>query len=124
MWVLGNEPRYYRRATGTHSHSAIPLASLFIGSDGGTPLIPALRRQRQADLCEFKASLLYIVSFEPVRISSMTLSVGDQKRMSHPLELEFQMIVNCYVRARNQMQAFSKISPCSEHPRPTLPSPA
>uniref|UniRef100_A0A8C6W909 Histone-lysine N-methyltransferase n=1 Tax=Nannospalax galili TaxID=1026970 RepID=A0A8C6W909_NANGA len=26
-----------------------------------TPLIPALRRQRQVDLCEFKASLVYIV---------------------------------------------------------------
>jgi hypothetical protein len=26
------------------------------------PLIPALGRQRQADLSEFKASLLYIVS--------------------------------------------------------------
>jgi hypothetical protein len=26
------------------------------------PLIPALRRQRQADLCEFEASLLYRVS--------------------------------------------------------------
>jgi hypothetical protein len=25
-------------------------------------LIPALRRQRQVDLCEFKASLVYIVS--------------------------------------------------------------
>jgi hypothetical protein len=24
-----------------------------------TPLIPAFRRQRQADLCEFKASLVY-----------------------------------------------------------------
>ena len=24
-----------------------------------TPLIPALRRQRQADLCEFEASLVY-----------------------------------------------------------------
>ena len=26
------------------------------------PLIPALRRQRQADLCEFKASLVYRVN--------------------------------------------------------------
>jgi hypothetical protein len=26
------------------------------------PLLPALRRQRQADLCEFKASLVYKVS--------------------------------------------------------------
>jgi hypothetical protein len=27
-----------------------------------TPLIPALRRQKQADLCEFKASMVYRVS--------------------------------------------------------------
>ena len=27
------------------------------------PLIPALRRQRQADLCEFEASLVYRDSF-------------------------------------------------------------
>jgi hypothetical protein len=27
------------------------------------PLIPALRKQRQADLCEFKASLVYRASF-------------------------------------------------------------
>ena len=31
------------------------------------PLIPALGRQRQADLCEFKASLVYIVSSRPAR---------------------------------------------------------
>jgi len=28
-----------------------------------TPLIPALRKQRKADLCEFEASLVYKVSF-------------------------------------------------------------
>ena len=31
------------------------------------PLIPALGRQRQADLCEFEASLVYKVSFRIVR---------------------------------------------------------
>ena len=30
-----------------------------------TPLIPTLRRQRQVGLCEFKASLIYIVSCRP-----------------------------------------------------------
>jgi hypothetical protein len=30
-------------------------------------LIPALKRQRQADLCEFEASLIYIVSYRPSR---------------------------------------------------------
>lgn len=28
-------------------------------------MIPVLRGQSQADLCEFKASLVYIVSFRP-----------------------------------------------------------
>jgi hypothetical protein len=32
-----------------------------------TPLIPELRRQRQKDLCEFEASLLYIVSSRTAR---------------------------------------------------------
>ena len=31
------------------------------------PLIPALGRQRQADLCEFKASLVYSVSSRTAR---------------------------------------------------------
>ena len=39
---------------------------------GGTPLIPALGRQRQADLYEFKASLIY-------RVSSRTGSKGAEK---------------------------------------------
>ena len=29
------------------------------------PLLPALRRQRQTDLCDFKASLVYIASYRP-----------------------------------------------------------
>ena len=32
-----------------------------------TPLISALRRQRQADLCDFKVSLVYIVSSRTAR---------------------------------------------------------
>jgi len=31
------------------------------------PLIPALRRQRQADLCEFKTRLVYRVSSRTVK---------------------------------------------------------
>ena len=34
---------------------------------GSTPSIQALRRQKQADLCEFKASLVYITSSRIVR---------------------------------------------------------
>ena len=37
-----------------------------------TPLIPALRRKRQADLCEFEASLVY-------RVSSRTGSKATEK---------------------------------------------
>jgi hypothetical protein len=32
-----------------------------------TPLIPALRRQKQADPCKFKASLVYITCFGAAR---------------------------------------------------------
>lgn len=35
----------------------------------GTPLILALGRQREADLCEYKASLVYIVSSRTARVS-------------------------------------------------------
>jgi hypothetical protein len=37
-----------------------------------TPLIPALRKQRQEDLCEFEASLVY-------RVSSMTARAVTQR---------------------------------------------
>jgi len=30
-------------------------------------LIPALRRQKQVELCEFEASLIYIVIFRPAK---------------------------------------------------------
>ena len=48
------------------------------------PLIPALKRQRQADLCEFKASLGYIefqdspgyIQRDPVRAKE-TISAGE-----------------------------------------------
>ena len=33
------------------------------------PLIPALKRQRQVYLCEFKASLIYIVNYKIARIT-------------------------------------------------------
>jgi hypothetical protein len=32
-----------------------------------TPLIPALGRRRQMDLCEFEVSLIYIASFRPTQ---------------------------------------------------------
>jgi hypothetical protein len=42
------------------------------------PLIPALRRPRQMDLCEFKVSLVYRVSSRPVR--SMLQDLRKQKQ--------------------------------------------
>ena len=38
------------------------------------PLIPVLQRQRQADICEFKASLGYIVSSRPAGAKRESLS--------------------------------------------------
>ena len=43
-------------------------------------LIPALERQRQKDLCEFEASMVYIVSSHTARdIQSETLSQTDRQ---------------------------------------------
>lgn len=38
-----------------------------LGSGGAMPLMPALERQKQVDLCEFVVSLVYIVSFWSAR---------------------------------------------------------
>lgn len=37
------------------------------------PLIPALGRQKQADLCEFEASLIYIESSRTTRATQRNL---------------------------------------------------
>ena len=39
-----------------------------------TPLIPAIRRQRQADLCEFKANLVYRASSRTIGLHREILS--------------------------------------------------
>ena len=44
------------------------------------PLIPALRRQRQADLCEFKASLVYRDSSRTVRAVTERPCLQKQKK--------------------------------------------
>jgi hypothetical protein len=58
--------------------SYMPIASsskyLRAGCGSASPLIPVPMRQRQADLCELQASLIYIVSCRPTRISSQILS--------------------------------------------------
>jgi hypothetical protein len=48
---------------------------------GGTPLIPALRRQTQADLCEFKAILVYRVNFRTARATQRN-PVSKKKKKS------------------------------------------
>jgi hypothetical protein len=40
-----------------------------------SPFIPVLGKQRQADLCEFKASLVYRVSSRTVRITPVSVCV-------------------------------------------------
>ena len=44
-----------------------------------TPLIPALRRQRQADLCEFKSSLIYRASSRAARATQRNPVLKKQK---------------------------------------------
>ena len=39
---------------------------------GGAPLVPVLGRQRQAELCEFEASLVYRVSSRIARATQRT----------------------------------------------------
>lgn len=52
---------YYRAVTSIH----FDFGQLW----WGTPLILARRRQRQEDFSEFRASLIYIVSSRPARIT-------------------------------------------------------
>jgi hypothetical protein len=47
-----------------------------------TPLIPVLRRQRQASLCEFKASLVYRGSFRTARTEEKLIHMGSITRNS------------------------------------------
>jgi len=44
-----------------------------------TPLIPALRRQRQVELCEFEASLLYKASSRTARATQTDPVLKNQK---------------------------------------------
>ena len=43
------------------------------------PVIPALRRQRQVDLCKFKASLVYSASSRTARTVTQTKPVSKNK---------------------------------------------
>jgi hypothetical protein len=52
-----------------------------------TPLIPALKRQRQADLCEFKPNLVYRVSFRTVR-ATLRNSVSNKQKSNYAVHRE------------------------------------
>jgi hypothetical protein len=58
-----------------------------------TPLIPALRRQRQVYLCEFEASLIYRVSSRTVSAIQRN-SVSDKKDYVHRIYL-FKIYFMC-----------------------------
>jgi hypothetical protein len=45
------------------------------------PLILELRRQRQVDLCEFEASLVYRVSSRTAELHSETLPLPPKRRL-------------------------------------------
>ncbi|EGV97840.1 hypothetical protein I79_014050 [Cricetulus griseus] len=78
-----------------------------------TPLIPALRRQRQADLCEFKASLVS-------RVSARIGSKATQRNPYGPHKLMFEYLVpgwwNCLGRIGSMSLRVSiKVSKDSGH---------
>jgi hypothetical protein len=60
-----------------------------------TPLIPALGRQRQVDLCEFEASLLYKVSYRTARATQKNQKERKKKRKKEKKE------VRCFMWRRH-----------------------
>jgi hypothetical protein len=58
-----------------------------------TPLIPALGRQRQADLCEFEASLVYRVSFRTARATQKNLVLKNKTKQSKEYTLLLKSLV-------------------------------
>jgi hypothetical protein len=48
------------------------------------PLIPALERQRQADLCEFEDSLVYKTSSRTARAGYAFVSKNQEKKKKKP----------------------------------------
>ena len=58
------------------------MAILQAGRGWHTPLIPALRKQRQTDFCDFEASLVYRVPGQP-ELHRETLSRKTKKRWQY-----------------------------------------
>ena len=56
------------------------------GSSGACLLILALVRQRQLDLCEFKASMVYKVSFRTARTVTQRNSVSKTKQTKQKIK--------------------------------------
>jgi hypothetical protein len=73
MWLLGSGHWSFGKAASALNHCARSLAPHFIikeiRKDLALPLIQTLRRQRQADLCEFKVRLVYSVSSKTAKVS-------------------------------------------------------
>ena len=82
-----------------------------------TPLIPAPGRQRQVELCEFQASLVYRVGSKTARVTQrnpilkqtskqvkvchMWVPMEGQKRMSESLQVERQVVVKYLSYVKN-----------------------
>ena len=63
------------------------------------PLIPALERQRQVDLYEFEASLVYTVSFRTVRAVTQRNPVSKHKTTTKNETNILSTIVSTYMVA-------------------------
>ena len=65
----------------------------------GIPLIPALGRQRQVDLCEFKASLVYRVVSRTARATQRNpvLEVGGKKRKGRKMKNKAKVCILSFI---------------------------
>jgi hypothetical protein len=60
------------------------------------PLTPALQRQKQEDLCEFKASLVYRVNSEKPGLHRETLSQNKNKQTNKKMHTYIHTHINCF----------------------------
>jgi hypothetical protein len=69
------------------------------------PLIPALRRQRQADLCEFKVSLVYRMSSRTARATHRN-SLSQNKQTNKNTVIEVRQVLGERAEAEEPAQAW------------------
>jgi hypothetical protein len=62
------------------------------------PLIPALRRQRQADLCEFETSLPYRASLSKTRVTQRNLVSNNNNNNNKSTKILMQKIPTQFLR--------------------------